>query len=147
MPLAFITFTEEQTPEVKQEFAQEVQSGIKEFLRRNLKNPTGRLEESVRAYVYGKHIVIDSDVPYAREVDQGNPHSRVMWNLINRVIPLKLDGGRTIFRRVTLDSILRGKWKTAPRKGINYVDAGVEIAKSRMSIRAQISVIVQKIWS
>jgi len=147
MPLAIIKFTEEQTPEIKAEFAQEVESGIRAFLRRNLKNPTGRLEDSVRSYVYGKHIVVDSDVPYAKEVDQGNPRSRVMWNLINRVVPIKLGGGRTIFRRVTLDSILRGKWRQAPRAGLNFVERGVDIARSRMSIRAQISVIVQKIWS
>jgi hypothetical protein len=147
MPLAIITFTEEQPPEVKAEFAREVETGIKAFLRRNLKNPTGRLEHSIQAYVYGKHIAVDSDVPYAREVDQGKKTSEVMWNLINKVVPIKLDGGRTIFRRVTLNSILRGKWKQSPRPGLNYVDRGVEIARSRMSVRAQINVIVQKIWS
>lgn len=147
MPLAIITFTEEQSPEIKKEFAQEVETGVRAYLRRNLKNPSGRLEESIRAFVFGKHIVVDSDVPYAKEVDQGNPRSRVMWNLINRVIPLKLGGGRTIFRRVTLDSILRGKWKQAPRRGLNFVERGVDIARSRMSTRAQVSVLVQKIWS
>ena len=147
MSLAVITFTEEQSPEVKAEFAKEVETGVKAFLHRNLKNPTGRLEESIKAYVYGKHIVVDSDVPYAKEIDQGKKTTEVMWNLINRVVPIKLGGGRTIFRRVTLDSILRGKWKQSPRPGLNYVERGVEIAKSRMSVRAQINVIVQKIWS
>jgi len=147
MPLAIITFTEEQPPEVKEEFAQEVTKGIKGYLHRNLKNPTGRLEQSIHAYVYGKHIAVDSDVPYAKELDQGRKTSEVMWNLINRVVPIKLDGGRTIFRKVTLNSILRGKWKRSPSPGLNYVERGVEIARSRMSIRAQINVIVQKIWS
>lgn len=146
MALARITFTEEHTPEVKAEFAREVESGVKEFLRHNLKSPTGRLEESIRAYVYGKHIVVDSDVPYAKEVDQGR-RARVMWSLINHVVPIKLDGGRTIFRKVTLDSILRGKWKQPSLPGIKFVEGGVEIAKSRMSIRAQINVIVRKTWS
>lgn len=147
MALAFITFTEEPSPSVKEEFAEEVGVGIKEYLNRNLKNPTGRLEQSIKSYVYGKHIVVDSNVPYAKEVDQGRQTTEVMWNLINRVVPLKLEGGRTIFRRVTLDSILRGKWRRRPRPGINFVERGVEIARSRMSIRAQINVIVQKIWS
>jgi len=144
MGLAVITFTEEQTPEIKAEFAKEVEIGMKEYLSRNLKHPTGRLEHSLKAYVYGKHIMIESDAPYAKEVDQGRKTTEVMWNLINRVVPIKLEGGRTIFRRVTLDSILRGKWRKRPRPGINFVDRGIDTARSRMSIRAQINVIVQK---
>jgi hypothetical protein len=147
MSLAVISFTEDQTPQVKAEFAHEVEVGIKEYLNRNLKNPTGRLEQSIEAHVYGKHIIVDSNMPYAKEVDQGRRTTEVMWNLINRVVPIKLGGGRTIFRRVTLESILKGKWRKRPRPGMNFVEHGVDTARSRMSIRAQINVIVRKIWS
>jgi len=147
MSLAYIVFSENYSPEIKAEFAGEVETGIKAFLRQTLKNPTGRLEDSIKAHVYGKYIVIESDVPYAREVDQGKRSSEPMWSLINRVVPIKLGGGRTIFRRVTLESILKGKWRSKPRPGINFVEGGVAIAKSEMSVREQVNVVVQKIWS
>lgn len=140
--LAVIRFSEEQTPDVLEEFADASAAGIRQFLGMHTRG-TGRLAASIRALVYGKHIVIESDLPYAESVDKGERFSRTMWNLINRVIPIKLQSGKVIFRKVTLESIIRGKWSVRPRPGLDYVKKGVELARSKMSLRAQLVYITQ----
>jgi hypothetical protein len=140
--LAIIKFSEGQSPDVLEEFSRMAVGGIREYLYKKTRG-TGRLASSIKALVYGKQIVIQSDVPYAREVDQGFSRSKSMWNLINKVIPLKLRDGTVVFRRVTLESLLRGKWKTRPRPGLEYVERGVELAKSRLSLRAQLTIVTQ----
>jgi hypothetical protein len=131
------------TEDVLEEFAEDVQQGIKNYLRRHTRG-TGRLESSIRAYVYGREIIVESDVPYAKTVDQGTLASKTMWNLINQVIPLKLKDGRTIFRKVTLDSIRRGKWQTKPRPGKEYIERGVELARSSGSVKGLLDLRIVK---
>lgn len=140
--LAIIKFTEEQSPGVMEDFSEEVVRGIRDYLYKKTKG-TGRLASSIKAQVYGKQIVVESDVPYARAADQGFVRSRSMWGLINKVIPLKLRDGTVVFRRVTLESLLRGKWRTRPRPGLEFVERGVELARSRLSLRAQLSIVTQ----
>jgi hypothetical protein len=139
--LAIVRFTEEQSEDVLDEFSWRVVKGIREYLKRVVKG-TGSLGSSIRARVYGKEIVIESDRPYAKGLDRGTS-GRTMWSLINKVIPLKLKDGTVIFRRVTMESIRRGKWNATPHPGLNYVERGVDVARSEMSLRAQLAYVVQ----
>jgi hypothetical protein len=141
--LAVIEFRQTPSDEVVEEFAADVQTGIKNYLRRHTRG-TGKLEESIRARVFGKEIIVESDVPYAGTVDRGSHTSKTMWNLINQVIPLKLKDGRTIFRKVTLESIRRGKWQTKPRQGMDYVGRGVTLAKSSGSVKGLLDLRIVK---
>ena len=143
MPLAVIKFSEEQSPDVVQEFAEEVEGGIKAWLAQNT-HGTGKTAKSIRAHVYGREIIIESDVPWAETLDRGSHETRVMWDLINRVVPIKLKSGRTIFRKVTLESIRAGKWRQKPREGLDYIRKGIELARSGMSLRAQLDFVVEK---
>lgn len=136
MPVAVIEMTEAADPGAIQAFAEQVVVGMREVIYREAKNRTGRLEESLRAVVYGRSIVIESSAPYAKAVNEGIHRSKVLWDLIGKVVPIKLGDGRVIFRKATLDSVLRGKWRTRPRMGLGYVRKGAEIARSRLSARA-----------
>jgi hypothetical protein len=143
MPLAVIKFTEEQSDDVLEDFAEEVRIGIAEYLNEHTRG-TGRTADSIRAHVYGKEIVVESDVPWAKVLDEGSFDSRVMWHLINQVVPIKLEGGRTIFRKVTLESIQAGGWRKKPQVGLDFVRKGIERARSRTSLRAQLDYVVEK---
>lgn len=130
--LATIIFTRDHPEEAMEDLANRSREGIQAWIRRHI-GKTGKLENSIKASVYGRHIVIESDAEYARAVDQGIMSSRPMWHLINRVIPLKLRGGRTILRRVSLESLLNGKWIQKPRPGVDFVRKGLDLAKSMVS--------------
>lgn len=144
MVLAVISFTDSIPQSEMKEFAGEVVVGIREFLSRNLGRRTGRTEESIKAVAYGRQIVVDSSVAHAKALDRGSQSSKVMWHLINRVIPLKLKDGKVIFRAVSLDSIRRGKWRTQPRQGLDFVRKGIDIAKSKGSLRSRLNFVVSK---
>ncbi len=145
MPLAVITFTEQTLDrEGMERFAGNVVIGIREYLARNVRHRTGRTEESIKAAVYGKQIVVDSSMSHTKALDRGSYSSRVMWHLINKVVPLKLGDGRTVFRRVTLESIRNGKWRTKPRAGLNFVEKGIEIARGKSSLRSRLNFTVVK---
>lgn len=142
MNLGLIVFNEDQAQETLQDFAQDVERGVKAYIRRHVKG-TGKLENSIRAHVFGRHIMVTSDQTYAGVVDRGRKSTRTQWELINQVIPIKLKGGRTIFRRVTLESIRRGKWRTGPTQGLDFVRKGAEEAlglrptKDRMTFQVR----------
>jgi hypothetical protein len=144
MPLAVITFTDPIPQGEMEEFADDVVLGIREFISRNVKKRTGRTEESIKAVAYGREIVVDSSLPHAKTLDRGIQSSKVMWHLINRVVPLKLRDGRTVFRAVTMDSIRQGKWRTKPRPGIDFVRRGIDIAKSKGSVRSRLNFVIRK---
>lgn len=127
-----------------QRVAVDVTQGIREYLAGNLKHRSGRLEESIRSVAYGREIVVESDLPYAESLDRGSKSSNVMWHLINRVVPLKLRDGRTIFRAMTMESVRRGKWRTRPRMGVDFTGRGIEIARSKTSLRSFQNFIVVK---
>ena len=95
MNLGLIVFTETQTPETLQDFAQDVERGVQSYIRRHVKG-TGKLERSIRAHVFGRHIMVTSDETYAGVVDRGRKSTRTQWELINRVIPIKLKDGRCL---------------------------------------------------
>jgi hypothetical protein len=143
MALAVIRFSGDTDDDVIEEFAGKVEAGIKAYLVRNTKKGSGVLAESIRSYVYGKEIVVESDAPHAKVMDKGS-QGKVMWSLINKVVPIKLGDGRTIFRRVTMESIARGKWRQGPRAGLEFVRRGIDLAKSGMSLRAAASFVVEQ---
>lgn len=143
MQLAVISTTTNVPHEDLREFAKDIRVGIREYLAQRTRG-SGRTAESIRAYVHGKEIVISSDVPYAKSLDQGTHTSRTMWELINRVIPLKLKGGKVIFRRVTLESLRNGKWRVGPKEGIDFVKHGVDIARARGTVKGTVAFQIKK---
>lgn len=140
--IAIIRFAEAPSTEGAEDFAENAVQGMREYLASHTRG-TGALAQSLKATVYGKQIVVESDLPYAKSVDQGFRRSKTLWGLITRVIPIKLKSGTTIFRRVTADSLLRGKWTTRPRPGIGFVEKGAELARGRQSLRARLAFSVQ----
>jgi len=144
MPLAIIRFMDPPEEEEMQRIAVDVTQGIREYLAGNLKHRSGDLEESIKSVAYGREIVVESDLPYAKSLDRGSKTSNVMWHLINKVVPLKLRDGRTIFRAMTMDGVRRGKWRTKPRMGVDFIGRGVEIARSKTSLRSFQNFIVAK---
>lgn len=72
----------------------------------------------------GNVVVVESDVPYAEGIEQGQP-ARVMWSVLNKIVPLKLKSGRVIFRRASLKSFLKGKWTRKPVLGKHLVSEAV----------------------
>jgi hypothetical protein len=83
------------------------------------------IASSLRARLsLGNIVVVESDVPYAEGVEQGQP-ARVMWSVLNKVVPMKLKDGRVIFRRASLKSFLKGKWTRKPVLGKHLVSEAV----------------------
>lgn len=140
--LAIIRFAETPPAGSAEDFADNALTGMREYLATHTRG-TGALAQSLRATVYGKQIVVESDLPYAKAVDKGFSSSKTLWGLITRVIPIKLKSGTTIFRRVTANSLLRGKWSTRPRPGLGFVEKGAELARGRQSLRARLAFSVQ----
>lgn len=130
MSLAIILIDEETTDEAMSAFVNNLKPGLHEALRLNTKRGTGDLAESLAIHVDSRRVIrIESSKKYAAALDRGT-RSRQMWYLINKVVPLKLPGGTTIFRRVSLDSIIKGKWRHPGTPGLNFVEKGVRLAKA-----------------
>lgn len=130
MTLALIIIDDETTDEAVQEFVDKLKPGLAEAIRMTAKNPHGDLAESLSVHVESRKVIkIETSSKYAEAVDRGT-RSRQMWNLINRVVPLKLPGGTTIFRRVSLNSITKGKWRYPGTPGLNFVEKGAQLAKA-----------------
>lgn len=125
-----------------EEFSEHIVSGIRGVVGMTAKHPTGQLAQSIKAHVYGKHIVVESDLPYAEAIDKGVKHPKSVWSLINKVVPLKLSSGKVIFRRVTIDAILKGKWHRRPKAGMDFVRRGVGVASG--SLRARLNYIIER---
>jgi len=121
---------DEMTDEAVAEFASKLKPGLREALRRSTKTGSGDLADSLSIHVEGRKVIrITSSARYAVALDRGT-RSRIMWGLINKVVPLKLSGGTTIFRRVTLSSLIRGKWRYPGTPGLNFVEKGAQLAKA-----------------
>ena len=109
-------------------FSAKLANNIKEFMYSGIfKHPTGRLAASIQTYVVGNNIVVYSDANYAEAQDKGvKPH--IMWHLVGKVIPLRIHRwgfSQVIFRRVTLKSILEGKWRHPGYEGKHFVREGL----------------------
>jgi len=131
MSLAIIIIDENASKEAIAQFKERIKPGIAEAIRNVCKSPTGNLAESISIHEEGlRTIRIVSSAQYAEEVESGS-RPRTMWNLINRVIPIKLSG-TTVFRKVTLKSILEGKWSYPGTAGKLFVEKGANLARKRM---------------
>jgi hypothetical protein len=131
MPLAIIVIDEGASDEAIEQFKKKLKPSIAEAIRNVCKNETGKLADSISIQEVGQRTIqIVSSVPYADEVESGS-RPRTMWNLINRVVPIKLSG-TTIFRKVTLKSILEGKWNYPGTPGKFFVEKGANLARKEM---------------
>jgi hypothetical protein len=131
MSLAIIIIDENASDEAIAQFKERLKPGIADAIRNVCKNPTGNLADSISLHEEGlRTIRIVSSADYADEVESGS-RPRTMWNLINRVVPIKLSG-TTIFRKVTLKSILEGKWNYPGRPGKEFVEKGANLARKSM---------------
>lgn len=130
-PLAIVTFSEDPPQEVLARIMKTIEEGVKQEVSAAVRKPKSRLADSIRVYQKMQGIVIDSDVNYARIVNEGHgPYT--LRSLIGRVIPIKLTSGVTIFRRVTEKAIRQGKWSFPGMPGKDFVRRGVQraVAKS-----------------
>ncbi len=131
MSLAIIVIDENASDEAIAQFKERLKPGIGEAIRNVCKSPTGNLADSISIHELGPRTIrIVSSADYADEVESGS-RPRTMWNLINRVVPIKLSG-TTIFRKVTLKSILEGKWRYPGTPGKAFVEKGANLARKRM---------------
>jgi len=134
MTLAIIVMDDETTDEAMDEFVSKLKPGLSEALRLGTKKGTGSLAEDLAIHVDGRRVIrIESSKKYAEALDRGT-RSRQMWSLINKVVPLKLPGGTTIFRRVSLDSIIKGKWRYPGTPALNFVEKGARLAKANTEL-------------
>lgn len=134
MTLAVILVDEDATDEAVAEFVDKLKPGIREILQHGTKSSSGELADSLAIHVENRRVIrIESSAKHAGSVDRGvMPHA--MWYLINKVVPLKLPGGTTVFRRVSLESIIKGKWRHPGTTGLNFVERGAELARARMEL-------------
>jgi hypothetical protein len=131
--LAYIVMDPDVPSERIEEFVGRLPAAISEAIRLNAKKDSGNLADSIEVNLEGRRVIrISSSLPYAKAVQEGTS-PRVMWNLINRVVPLKLPGGLTVFRKVSLKSILSGKWRYPGTAGLQFVEKGAQRAKAAMS--------------
>jgi len=131
MSLAIIIIDEDASEEAIAQFKERLKPGISDAIRNVCKSPTGNLADSISIQDIGPRTIrVVSSAPYAEEVDKGS-RPRIMWNLINRVVPIKLSG-TTVFRKVTLKSILEGKWQFPGTPGKAFVEKGAHLARKKM---------------
>lgn len=92
------------------------------------KHPTGALTNSIQGRVEGNAVIWWSDLEYALPQEAGvRPHQ--MWYLLGKTVPLTIykHGGKiTIFRKVTMKSLLAGKWFHPGYPGKNFMKRGIE---------------------
>jgi len=94
------------------------------------KHPTGALANSIKGYITGNSIYVVSDLNYAGAQEKGvQPH--VMWYMLGRVVPMRefrFGKSRTIYRKCTLRSILRGGWRHPGTEGKHMFQSGIDQA-------------------
>lgn len=99
-----------------------------------LKHPSGALANSIQGRVEGSAVVWWADAEYASAQEYGvKPHQ--MWHLMGRTVPMtiyKYGGEIKVFRKVSLKSLLAGKWFHPGYPGKYFMKRGVEMALSRI---------------
>jgi hypothetical protein len=99
---------------------------------RHFKNSDGsKLAESVEAYIENGTIIIHSEHAHFKYQNEG-VRAHQMWYLLGKTIPLKGKDGKTVFRKVTLGSFLKGKWQHPGYEGKHYVEAGINMAMAEL---------------
>lgn len=93
------------------------------------KNSDGsKLAESVSAYVENGTIIIHSEYAHFKYQNDG-VRSHTMWYLMGKTVPIKDTAtGKIIYRKVTLNSFLKGKWRHKGYDGKHYIESGINQA-------------------
>lgn len=140
MNLGVIVLDESTSEEAVEQFAARLKPSLRQALELVCKETSGKLAQSLDIVPEGPRVLrVVSSLEYGKSVDRGGS-PRVMWNLINRVVPLKLNG-TTIFRKVTLNSLLRGRWRYPGTAGKGFVEKGAALAKAGMDLPVQFRVV------
>jgi len=131
-PLAIVTFSDDPPKEVLERVRAQLEASVRQAADANT-SPLAKdsLPRSIHATVLNDNtIVIDSDKTWAKYVDEGTSGA-TLFSLIGKIVPLRLRSGVTIFRRVTLEAISRGRWRIPPRAGTHFVQEGMLAAMAR----------------
>lgn len=131
-PLAIVTFSDDPPKEVIERVRQQIENSVKQTANSNISaTASDALPNSIHATVINENtIVVDSDKTWAKYVDEGTSGA-TLFSLIGKIVPLRLRSGVTIYRRVTMEAIQRGKWRIPPRAGTNFVQEGLLQAAAR----------------
>jgi hypothetical protein len=131
-PLAIVSFSDDPPEEVLERVRRQLEASVKEAANSSISaGASDALPKSMHATIINSNtIVIDSDKTWAKYVDEGTSGS-TLFSLIGKIVPLRLRSGVTIFRRVTMEAISRGRWRIPPRSGTNFVQEGMLKAAAR----------------
>lgn len=125
-PLAIVTFSSDPPAEVLERVRSQLESSVRSAADSSISaTASNALPDSIHATIVNENtIVVDSDKTWAKFVDEGTSGATLM-SLIGKIVPLKLKSGTTIYRRVTMEAIQRGRWRIPPRAGTNFVQEGL----------------------
>jgi len=102
---------------------------IKDYLSAGIfKSSTGRLRDSILGYAMGNVVHIKSDVEYADDQNDG-VSSHIMWYLLGKTVPVNTRMG-VVYRKATISSFIRGKWRHPGYPGKKFVEAGMAMVKN-----------------
>lgn len=102
---------------------------IKDYLTTGIfKSSTGRLRDSIFGYAVGNVVHIKSDLDYADDQNDGVA-AHIMWYLIGETVPIKTRMG-VIYRKASISSLLKGKWRHPGYPGKKFVEAGMAMVKN-----------------
>jgi len=85
-----------------------------------------RLAQSVKVKVVNDGVEISMD-EYGKYLDLGT-RGRYMTSHIGKSIPIETGSGKVIIRKVTSDSIARGRWYNPGIKALNFVEHAIKLA-------------------
>lgn len=106
---------------------------IKEVMSSGIfKHPTGALMNSISGYIIHDEIIIYSDKRYARAQEFG-VKAYQMWHLLGKTVPLKVwmpyrSDPDTVFRKVSLKSLMNGGWTHPGFAGKYFMRQGIDRA-------------------
>ncbi len=120
--LAIVRLNEDIDPPTLREFVAGVEQEVQQTYAEAGVSPS--IVDTLRAYISGKAIVVEGSHPAAEAIEHGTK-PRVMWELLNKVIPIKTESGVTIFRKASMKSFLRGGWTRSHVPGKHLVPQAV----------------------
>jgi len=95
------------------------------------KNSTGAMFISINGIIIDDHISFYSTQKHFIAQEEGvRPHT--MWYLLGKTVPLRKEGGETIFRKCTLKSIMRGGWRHPGYSGKHFLKHCVDLAMEEL---------------
>lgn len=100
-------------------------------------NPT--LAEQISATVHGRAIIVRTESAAVAAIEKGQ-RSRVMYDMVGRTVPIRTKTGATIFRKVTIEAIARGKWHRKSIPGKRLVEKAAQMHHLRSGLREPVTV-------